>query len=392
MSLHNGLTGSDLHVVNAFTYADEAARNAASGFTSADLGKVAWQQSDDSFYALTGVSPAAWTLLSSGGVLSQLNKVEVEIRKASSGTLAKGQAVYVSAWDDTNDLPLCELAKGDSASTLPVVGIVSVPATDSSTGKVLVVGLVRDLDTSGLTEGEPFYISATTAGEITSTPPSGPYVVQPLGTVLHADAGDGVLGVSVLSYRAIEYSSTPAALGTAAAGTANKASASDHVHAHGSQGGGSLHSEATTSVAGFLSAADKVKIDALPAVFGTETQNAASESESTTSSTSFVQKATISTPSIPAGTYRVGWNFEWQYESAANDALVRVQVDDSTTLLEMQQEPSDAGSDQWNPKGGFGYVTFGSAGTHTVDLDYRAANALYSAHIRRARLEIWRVS
>jgi hypothetical protein len=35
----------------------------------------------------------------------------------------------------------------------------------------------------------------------------------------------------------------------------------DHGHAHGNRGGGTLHAAATTSVAGFMSAADKTKLD-----------------------------------------------------------------------------------------------------------------------------------
>jgi hypothetical protein len=58
--------------------------------------------------------------------------------------------------------------------------------------------------------------------------------------------------------------STPASVGTAAPGTAADVSRHDHVHAHGNQAGGSLHPAATTSVAGFLSAADKTLLDALP--------------------------------------------------------------------------------------------------------------------------------
>lgn len=38
----------------------------------------------------------------------------------------------------------------------------------------------------------------------------------------------------------------------------------DHVHAHGSQPGGLLHAPATQSVAGFMSATDKTKVDLLP--------------------------------------------------------------------------------------------------------------------------------
>ena len=50
---------------------------------------------------------------------------------------------------------------------------------------------------------------------------------------------------------------------TGAAGVLNTYARADHQHAHGNQNGGSLHSAATTLSAGFMSAADKVKLDGL---------------------------------------------------------------------------------------------------------------------------------
>jgi len=50
---------------------------------------------------------------------------------------------------------------------------------------------------------------------------------------------------------------------TNAEGVASSLARSDHTHAHGSRGGGTLHSAATTGVAGFMSAADKTKLDTL---------------------------------------------------------------------------------------------------------------------------------
>lgn len=58
---------------------------------------------------------------------------------------------------------------------------------------------------------------------------------------------------------------TPQPVGSASAGVSSDASRADHVHAHGNQAGGTLHAEATTSTAGFMSAADKVKLDGLVA-------------------------------------------------------------------------------------------------------------------------------
>lgn len=51
---------------------------------------------------------------------------------------------------------------------------------------------------------------------------------------------------------------------TNAEGSSTSLSRADHQHSHGTRGGGTLHAAATTSVAGFLSAADKTKLDALP--------------------------------------------------------------------------------------------------------------------------------
>ncbi|CAB4125145.1 hypothetical protein UFOVP53_68 [uncultured Caudovirales phage] len=49
--------------------------------------------------------------------------------------------------------------------------------------------------------------------------------------------------------------------GTNATGTANAFARQDHVHAHGSQTDGTHHAAVTTSVNGFMSAADKTKLD-----------------------------------------------------------------------------------------------------------------------------------
>lgn len=61
-------------------------------------------------------------------------------------------------------------------------------------------------------------------------------------------------------------STTPNAVGTAAVGTSANYAREDHVHAHGNQAaGGSMHAVVTTSVNGFMSAADKSKLDGIAA-------------------------------------------------------------------------------------------------------------------------------
>lgn len=55
-----------IHVIHAYEYANAAARTGATGFVSDDLGKVAWQQDDDTFWVLTAVTPT-WSELTGGG-------------------------------------------------------------------------------------------------------------------------------------------------------------------------------------------------------------------------------------------------------------------------------------------------------------------------------------
>jgi len=112
---------------------------------------------------------------------------------------------------------------------------------------------------------------------------------------------------------------------------------------------------------------------------------------STTTSTTYQQKLRITTGPIEAGNYRIGWSYDWQMTSNNYNFDARVQVDDTTTIMDHVEEPQDASTAQRHYVGGFAYVTL-TAATHNVDLDYRSSNASGTARIQNARLEIWRVT
>ncbi len=83
------------------------------------------------------------------------------------------------------------------------------------------------------------------------------------GAAIDVGAGNGIQ-VNTDDVEVVYEADNPLALGSAAPGTANEAARGDHVHAHGDQAGGSLHADATGAVDGFMSSADKVKLDAMP--------------------------------------------------------------------------------------------------------------------------------
>lgn len=62
---HKNISGTDLHVPYAWTYLDAAAREAATGLAEGDIGKLALQQSDNSLWSLTSVTPT-WNQVGTG--------------------------------------------------------------------------------------------------------------------------------------------------------------------------------------------------------------------------------------------------------------------------------------------------------------------------------------
>jgi hypothetical protein len=59
----------EIHIAHNYSYADATAREAATGFVSADLGKIAQQQDNDSYWVLVDTAPI-WVRISSGHTIN----------------------------------------------------------------------------------------------------------------------------------------------------------------------------------------------------------------------------------------------------------------------------------------------------------------------------------
>ena len=70
MTFHSKNSLGARHPPHNWEYADATARLAATGFTTADVGKEAWQQSDDTYYRLADDSPITWVQLGGGSGLT----------------------------------------------------------------------------------------------------------------------------------------------------------------------------------------------------------------------------------------------------------------------------------------------------------------------------------
>jgi len=139
-------------------------------------------------------------------------------------------------------------------------------------------------------------------------------------------------------------------------------------------------------------AADLSKDDSLVVVqfaepigmfFGRKYKNKSNDSESSTTSTNWQEKASLSVSSIPAGKYRIGWCAELKQSGDAK-AILQVQLDDSDQINGTTENKGE-----YRTHSGFKKKNL-TAASHTIDIDYKQNNN-GTAFIRNARIELWRI-
>jgi hypothetical protein len=164
-------------------------------------------------------------------------------------------------------------AHGDqTVGTLHAAATTSVNGFMSSTDKVKLDGIATGATNTPLTAAAPVNVTKAAAVVGVATAAARADHKHDVATAAAVALTVGISnaeGVSTSLSRADHThaiaSAAPVAIGTAnAEGAATTFARSNHVHAHGDQTSGTLHAVATTSVAGFMSAADKVKLDGFP--------------------------------------------------------------------------------------------------------------------------------
>ena len=126
-----------------------------------------------------------------GDVNMQIGQEELTLCYNSTGSIIpNGTLVYVNG--SQNDMPTVTLAKADSELTYIVLGMTTQNIGIASSGFVTVRGIVHDVNTLGLTEGDALYLSDTVAGAYTTVAPTSlsSYVVR-IGRVLLVDSTSG---------------------------------------------------------------------------------------------------------------------------------------------------------------------------------------------------------
>jgi hypothetical protein len=116
-----------------------------------------------------------------------------------------------------------------------------------------------------------------------------------------------------------------------------------------------------------------------------------SETESTTTSTSWQRKLRLALSDLEAGKYRIDWYYEWAYDNGNFQFKSRVQIDDTDTYMEQEVRPTPASTDKYRDATGFAYMNL-TSGDHDVDLDYCSSKNGKTSYIRRARISARRIA
>ena len=111
-------------------------------------------------------------------------------------TIPAGTAVYLSAGSSGN-YPYITPAIATSQSTANMVGVTGQAIANGGTGVVVILGEIYSYNTTGMTTGQTLYLSAATAGALTTTQPSSPFYAVRAGFVIVGGSSTGSIFVSV---------------------------------------------------------------------------------------------------------------------------------------------------------------------------------------------------
>lgn len=129
MSFHKSLTGLDIHVPFTWTYANAAARAAATGFATGDIGKFALQSDTNSLWMLTAVTPT-WAPF--GTVTSVGLSLPAELTVSGSPVTLSGTLAALWATQAANILFAGPAAGGAATPSFRALVAADIPALPES--------------------------------------------------------------------------------------------------------------------------------------------------------------------------------------------------------------------------------------------------------------------
>lgn len=175
----SGITGS-IGTVDSIQFDTAATATGA-------VGNLLWNDTDGTLeFQLKG-----------GNVTLQVGQEQVlRVTNQSGSTMVDGQAVYITG--STGNHVTVTLAQANSeATSSKTIAVVTETIANNNSGFATTSGLVRNLDTSALTEGAAVWLSPTVAGGLTTTKPQAPDNSVLIGWCVRQHATVGMIYVHI---------------------------------------------------------------------------------------------------------------------------------------------------------------------------------------------------
>lgn len=135
MAFHKNLVEGSIHQLHNYEYADATARNAASGFVADDVGKVARQVDNGSFWILKSHSPVTWSPMGGGAGGGARNLLQFDASFAPTDSDSSDFEGSIGGWAvyaDAAAVTPVDMTGGSPNSTL--VRSTSSPLDGSASG------------------------------------------------------------------------------------------------------------------------------------------------------------------------------------------------------------------------------------------------------------------
>jgi hypothetical protein len=112
----------------------------------------------------------------------------IHVRKASSGTILKGNPVYITGYSPSGYIEV-EAADAANVATMPSIGLTAEDVTNNDIGHVISSGLLDEWYTDDWDVGDTLYVAS--GGGLTSTRPIGTALLQNVGQVTRKHSSKG---------------------------------------------------------------------------------------------------------------------------------------------------------------------------------------------------------
>lgn len=120
----------------------------------------------------------------------------IRVRNVTGGNMYRGNVVYITGSFNGN-IANVALAKADSTTTMPAIGILHEDLADGATGMAVAYGKIQNVNTVGFTNGQTIYVSNVAAGRFMSSKPYGlTDQIQNIGVCIEGGVANGTIFVT----------------------------------------------------------------------------------------------------------------------------------------------------------------------------------------------------